>query len=808
MLNKQAIEQERENIKYSLAQYIPYLDFHKNFIFMEDQADAVVLRIEAVYDDILSNQELHQMEDGLINFLNSFDQNVYVQFLYRKHQHFDDLKKAHLEQDESKNQLVHNIFDKRIKKLEQEIKDKEIFNYSIYIILKKQFGIKINDVKKVVLSPDKIGDEIVEIYNARIKKLYELMNKYKGYLEKSMITVHIPSEQEVIDLVASCINLTEMRNVKFDGKYDLMHSDLKKYPSYLFINDKYCRVITFKNDNLPEESWMTLIKHICKSNLRFNYDISISLQILPKEKEIKSLQRLKVFTRGLKYKLASNDIDEEKQLKENNISELLTDMVSGRENLFNFEFAVIVKGDTVSELKKNCEDMLSSIKLMGGAEGFKESFANFLIWLNTLPGNATLSNYRTIKYKTSYFAGLLPIFGPPEGKDEPMIIFRNLFKSITYYNPFSPKFINKNGIVIGTTGSGKSFLMNCINLSYLSKDPIILIVDKGGSYKKFIQTLGGDYFEVSLENSINPFDVAAKNKELFWKAIIEVMIKEEKQPITNDEKIVIEEAIARVVNKNIEKPMVSDFVKAIDEIKFQYEDLVKVKNKISRHLQRWTRGQLGSFVNNKNTSLNTESDIIGFDLKGLEDYPELLEIFMFYITNICWYKAELDRKRKKVFVFDEAWHMFLSEQGSRLLMELYRTLRKYGGSIFSVSQDVSDFADSKYSSSIMQNISFFYILEQAPGTDYQKLQKSLNLRDTEINEITNIKSAKGKYSEMFVKTPAMSFVGQMVPSPYEYWVATTDNDDIAFYNQMLKEYNNDILKTLNFLAEKYPYGAF
>lgn len=795
-----------ESVKYSLSDYINYLDFIDNKIFFENEACAVVLQLQSIYDEMLSDQELMELKEKLINFLNSLENDISIQFYFKKHKYFDDLKKSHLQLNESENELIKELFKKRIDKLEDDINNDLIFRYPLYLIIRKNYKYDISNVQSLVYSPKKLRDSAKKRFLNILHDLDEIQEKYIYYLNKAGFLVRKPEEQEVIDLVTSHINQTILKNIHFTHKDDLIISDLRKTYDYLYINGKYFRIITLKNE--PEYVYPTLIKYLTRADLNFEYDIIVNLQILDKYKETLNLKRQKKVTRALKFDLIGDDVDEEKQAKEDNISSLLADMVSGKENLFKFELLILVKGNSLKELNQNCDDMLSSIRQLEGAQGFLESIANFKLFMSTMPGNFKFDNFRDFKFRTSYVVDLLPIYGPPVGIGEPLMLFRNKYNSITYLNPLSNKFINKNGIIIGSSGSGKSFLMNNISLSYLGFDPIILIVDKGGSYKKFIETLGGDYFEISPEYSINPFFVLSDNRSLFWKSIIEVMVREEDKAISNDEKIVIEEAVSLVENKGISKPTISDFVSAINSLSFNSEELRRIQDRLCRHLSRWTKGVYGQFLNNAESNLDVSNNILGFDLKGLENYPEILEVFMFYISSVSWYKAELDRKRRKLFIFDEVWHMFLTEQGGQLLMEMYRTLRKYGASIFSISQDVSDFADSKYSPAIMQNISFFYILKQSDGTNYEKLQKTLNLTDQDIVEIKDLTSSKGNYSEMFAKVPGLSFIARVVPSPFEYWISTTDSEDVSVYNDTLKEFNFDVLKTLLYLSEKHPNGVF
>ena len=65
-----------------------------------------------------------------------------------------------------------------------------------------------------------------------------------------------------------------------------------------------------------------------------------------------------------------------------------------------------------------------------------------------------------------------------------------------------------HSLILGATGSGKSFLLNFL-LTHLQKyDPFTCIFDLGGSYEATTQLFGGAYVRVGIDRpgfTINPF---------------------------------------------------------------------------------------------------------------------------------------------------------------------------------------------------------------------------------------------------------------------------------------------------------------
>ena len=66
---------------------------------------------------------------------------------------------------------------------------------------------------------------------------------------------------------------------------------------------------------------------------------------------------------------------------------------------------------------------------------------------------------------------------------------------------------NPHAIVIGASGAGKSFLVNDFILQNARLDAHFFVLDKGDSYRKLCQILGGRYirFELNDPVTINPF---------------------------------------------------------------------------------------------------------------------------------------------------------------------------------------------------------------------------------------------------------------------------------------------------------------
>ena len=75
-------------------------------------------------------------------------------------------------------------------------------------------------------------------------------------------------------------------------------------------------------------------------------------------------------------------------------------------------------------------------------------------------------------------------------------------------------------LVLGATGSGKSFLLNFLLVSALQYAPRVLILDLGGSYRWLTSFLGGGYLELSPSEAqdsvvrLRPFSLPATERSV------------------------------------------------------------------------------------------------------------------------------------------------------------------------------------------------------------------------------------------------------------------------------------------------------
>lgn len=584
----------------------------------------------------------------------------------------------------------------------------------------------------------------------------------------------------------------------------LLFSDVAIHDEGFTIGGLHHRVISLKL--LPDQSFASMA--VALQKLPFDSRLFLTIHIPDQIKELESLQTQRRIAYSMAFGKRAGVSDIESTAKFTDLERLLEQMIAQGEKVFHVGLNILLRADDPDTLGTQVAQTLTVIREMGGAEGLEESLAAFDLFTHFSLPNARVKD-RAKRMKTSNLCDLVPIYGPWRGHETPRVLLRSRMGNLLAIDPFDSSLSNANQLVSGASGAGKSFLTNMLLLHMLKEHPRVFFVDIGGSYRKLCENLDGQYVALSLTDgvSINPFDLPAgetvpsSQKIKFLLGLIELMTKEDDQErLPRLERSEIEEVIQRLYEKTA-TPVLSDLRDAL----LTHKDAAMVR--YGRILKSWCGDTpFGRFLD-RQTSVALNKNVVAFDLKGLESYPDLQAVCLFIITDKVWQEVQRDRKTMKFLVFDECWKLLKSDAGLAFIEEVFRTFRKYYASAIAISQDIDDFARSKIAGAILPNCALKWVLLQPQG-DKTRLQEVLALNDNEIDLINSLHQKKGLYSEAFLIAGANRTLAVIEPSPLELWISTTDPRDLAAMDAYREQYPNkshqDVLKEL---SERYPRGV-
>ena len=346
-------------------------------------------------------------------------------------------------------------------------------------------------------------------------------------------------------------------------------------------------------------------------------------------------------------------------------------------------------------------------------------------------------------------------------------IGNNLYdNSLIFINRFDEKkYKNSNICILGTSGAGKSFFNKLLILRSRIMGIEQYVIDPEREYNILAEHLEGsliklgpssntyinilDIREESLEDEEKGYLLTKLNKlkgffkliinisDEIWSVFEEQLIKtyEEKGINFNDNSLYKDNnkfSLVPIFKTSEEMPKLEDLYNNIKDI-----DILK---NITLKLYPFVYGSLKFF--NEYTNVELDNKFIVADIYDLKE--ENLKYGMYLFTDLFWDKIKKDRNVKKSIYLDEVWKLIgdaFNKEVANFVYKIFKTIRKYGGSAVSITQDISDLfnlEDGTFGKSILNNsnFKFFFNLEEE---NILLLDKYTNITLKEKIEIKNLK---------------------------------------------------------------------
>lgn len=559
----------------------------------------------------------------------------------------------------------------------------------------------------------------------------------------------------------------------------LLLTDISIGENELKIGNLLFRVVSL--GVLPEgETYSSMIEAL---QMPFHFWISQNIHALNQRKEIEALE----LRRRIASSMAggSNNVaDLESESKLSSIEELLREVMNGSERLVSSDLNVILWGTSEEELERKCEEILRAFRSMNQAEGLQEKFALADAFFGAAPG--VCEGFRHKKMKTSNCAHLMPIYANWTGSTRPVVLLTNREGTPFSIDPFAEELPNWNGLVFGGSGAGKSFTIAQLMLQFCGQSPRpkIVWIDNGASSEKLIEVMDGEFIDLHLDSGIrlNMFDLdpgettPSSSKIKLILGCLELILKDEDKPgLPKREKALLEEAIFSVyAAQGGQIPTLSD-LKAL-----LARHPVKGLRRYADILFSWTGETAFGRLLDGATNVKLAKDLVSIEIKGLDNHPELKDIFLLLLTSHIKSEAAADLSRPYLLIIDEAQRLFKgSEMGREFAIDSFRVFRKYKAGIWCISQNYKDFlSDPELADSLMPNTPFVFILRQRK-IDWGDFKSTFDFNDAQVEAVKSLEIVKGKYSEFFFMQDEREAVVRVEPEPLSYWICTSDGSDKA-----------------------------
>ncbi len=328
---------------------------------------------------------------------------------------------------------------------------------------------------------------------------------------------------------------------------------------------------------------------------------------------------------------------------------------------------------------------------------------------------------------------------------------------------------NANGLIIGKSGSGKSFAakMEMAQAFLKSESNEIFVIDPQAEYKPLCEALGGQVIRIAPGSNthINPFDMDldyASNgdgtgddpvtvKSDYISALCEAAVGGN-YGLNPVQESVIDRCVRMIYGPYIEHmdnlrrsgsritcdrdaaPTLKDFYAVLRRQPEPDADYIRIA------MEKYCEGSYDTFA--YRTNVDTDRRFIVYDISDIG--TGLKEMGMQVCLEDIWNRTVANKKRKiRTWVFiDEFYLLTQSETCARHLMFIYKQARKFGGVPTGITQNIEDMLTNRESRAIINNCHLIQMLNQSDA-DRKEIGSILHISDAQLDFIKNAQSGHG-----------------------------------------------------------------
>lgn len=487
-------------------------------------------------------------------------------------------------------------------------------------------------------------------------------------------------------------------------------------------------------------------------------------------------------------------VDESKQADIENLGDCLRALGDGQ-SLGDFSLSIVLYGDSKDRVDQLMGEFVS---VFTNADGnlFTESYNQLNAFFAIVPGNYAL-NLRKLYLLNTNYADLSFLFTILPGETHNAHLGAEYLAVLETDNS-TPYFLNlHNGevahtLILGMTGSGKSYLCNFLLQNAQKYAPQTYIFDIGGSFQSLTTIFGGAYLNVGQDArdfTINPFSLApTKGNAQFLFSFFRVLIEGNGQRYRMDfkEERRLWDAIERIYVLEPEQRTVSSLGNIIGELK--------------ERLHRWTKaGQYRFLFDNANDTL-AFSQFQTFNFAGWGDAPEVLEPLLFYVLHRASNEIADPAKLAtfKMFLLDEAWLFIKNETIRNYIVSAQKTWRKHNAAMILATQSIKELEESGMLQIVSESCPTKIFLAN-PEMDRDLYREAFHLNDTELDLISGLVPP----GQMLIRKAQSSKKVQLNVDSVSHWTATNNARDNLKKRDYFERFG--IAEGLRRLAQDYPF---
>ncbi len=444
--------------------------------------------------------------------------------------------------------------------------------------------------------------------------------------------------------------------------------------------------------------------------------------------------------------------------------------------------------EEVSALRSLCASLLLDAK--------PATYRALQGWVSTLPlGLDSLGLTRT--FDTPAVAAAYPFTSPDLPPTDPSTATPS---GVLYgYNVGSQGLVhwdrfacdNYNSVVLGRSGSGKSYLVKLETLRSLYAGVQAFVIDPEDEYARLAAQVGGTYLHLGANSvRLNPFDLpihtdpagrrtasqdALRRRSLFLHTVLAVLFG---AAISPGERTVLDTAITATYARvgitadsrtwTRPAPLLRDLRDVLADTGDHGDPTAA---DLAARLHPFVDGAFNDLFDGP-TSTTPDGHLVVFSLRDLPD--ELRAIGTLLVLDAVWRRvSDPAHRRPRLVVVDEAWLLMQQPEGGRYLYRMGKALRKRWCGLTFASQDPPDVLGTELGKAIVANSATQILMRQAP----QAVDEVAEAFDLSAGERQFLLSADRGQGLLVAGAHRVAF--QSLASPTENFLITTDPAELA-----------------------------
>jgi type IV secretion/conjugal transfer VirB4 family ATPase len=765
-----------------------FLDEH---VFLTKTGDVgIVLEVSGVDYECLDDGTVDGLTKRLESALRLFDEN------YRVYQYLFKRNRPEIPHKLYGNPVVDAAIRNRVAYLAE--KAERLYSLSLYFVVLLEASRSAETLTGLVAQLPKrpmsaLADlrasfstkgQVVRLDAALSRTHRTLLQKICNFMVQvhDFVPVRMLQKQEAFRVLKRTLNFAPQKIEKARLLYDtfldcsLCESELECHRGHLRVGDNYVKVLTLKEPSA--QSFPLIFRKLLEVPANFHVVTEWKREDTGKTRRAIQAKRRHFHNtkRSFMSQVNLNDtapqdvlLDDSKESQVRELGEGIREMELRGNYFGQFSLTIVIYDNDLSKVERASAEFYKVFSVHD-AQLYEERYNLLNAFLAAVPGNSVF-NLRSLYLLNTNYADYSFLFTLHQGETWNAHL-REEYLAVLETCHNTPYFLNlhykdvAHSLVLGRTGSGKSFAISFLITNLQKYAPHTFIFDLGGSFESLTQLFGGSYVNVGIASDsfrINPFSLAPTKENFDFLALFVRVLLESGGRFAWDP-AAERELYLQIENLYVLDPMLRTLGVLANML----------PHALSDRLTRWTGGGQFGFLFDHPEDTLTFARFQCFDFRRMAQYPELLEPLLFYVLHRV--NAVIgDRQISsifKAFFIDEAWVFLRNPSIQRYVIEALKTWRKHNAAMILSTQSLDELRKSDILDVILESCSTKIFLAN-PGMDRDLYRQKFHLNENEVELIAGLVPKQ----QFLIKTPELAKVANLHVDPKSYWLYTNDPYD-------------------------------